>query len=53
MARKWSTLNLHGALHYFTGNFLNRLPVFTEDLWVGKICQSLLLVELSLFLLTG
>ena len=36
MARKWSTLNLPGALHYFTGNFLNRLPVFTEDL----CCQA-------------
>jgi REP-associated tyrosine transposase len=30
MARKWSNLNLPGALHYVTGNFINRLPVFTE-----------------------
>jgi REP element-mobilizing transposase RayT len=36
MARKWSNLNLPGALHYFTGNFFNRLPVFTEDL----CCQA-------------
>jgi REP element-mobilizing transposase RayT len=30
MARKWSNLNIPGALHYVTGNFLNRLPVFTD-----------------------
>jgi putative transposase len=31
MARKWSNLNLPGALHYVTGNFLNRVPVFSES----------------------
>jgi putative transposase len=36
MARKWSNLNLPGALHYVTGNFLNRLPVFTDT----KCCQA-------------
>jgi len=30
MARKWSNLNLPGALHFVTGNFLNRVPVFTD-----------------------
>ena len=30
MARKWSNLNLPGALHFVTGNFLNRKPVFTD-----------------------
>ena len=30
MARKWSNLNLPGALHYVTGNFLDRIPVFTD-----------------------
>jgi putative transposase len=30
MARKWSNLNLPGALHYVTGNCIHRLPVFTE-----------------------
>jgi REP element-mobilizing transposase RayT len=30
MARKWSNLNLPGALHFVTGNCINR-PVFTED----------------------
>jgi REP element-mobilizing transposase RayT len=30
MARKWSNLNLPGALHYVSGNCINRLPVFTE-----------------------
>jgi hypothetical protein len=28
MARKWSHLNLPGALHYVTGNFLDRATVF-------------------------
>lgn len=31
MARKWSNLNLPGALHFVTGNFIKRLPVFTES----------------------
>src|SRR5882762_7042472 len=30
MARKWSNLNLPGALHYVTGNFLDRMRVFAE-----------------------
>jgi REP element-mobilizing transposase RayT len=30
MARKWSNLNLPGALHYVTGNFLDRQPVFSN-----------------------
>ena len=30
MARKWSNLNLPGALHFVTGNFLNRQPVFGD-----------------------
>ena len=30
MARKWSNLNLPGALHYVTGNSLDRAPVFTD-----------------------
>jgi putative transposase len=30
MARKWSNLNLPGVLHFVTGNFLNRVPVFIE-----------------------
>ena len=30
MARKWSNLNLAGALHYITGNFLDRNPVFFD-----------------------
>ena len=33
MARKWSNLNLPGELHYVTGNFLNRTPVFSDDSW--------------------
>jgi REP element-mobilizing transposase RayT len=38
MARKWSNLNLPGALHFVTGNLLNRRPVFTED----ECCQVFL-----------
>lgn len=38
MARKWSNLNLPGALHYVTGNFINRLPVFTEP----ECCKAFL-----------
>jgi len=30
MARKWSDFNLPGALHCFTGNFLDRTSVFTD-----------------------
>ena len=38
MARKWSNLNIPGALHFVTGNFLNRLPVFTDP----NCCTSFL-----------
>ena len=31
MARKWSNQNLPGALHFVSGNFLNRLPVFNQQ----------------------
>jgi REP element-mobilizing transposase RayT len=31
MTRKWSNLNLPGALHFVTGNFHKRQPVFTES----------------------
>jgi REP element-mobilizing transposase RayT len=31
MARKWSNLNIPGALHFVTGNFLDRIPVFKQD----------------------
>jgi putative transposase len=36
MARKWSNLNIPGALHYVTGNFLDRLPIFTQE----ECCKS-------------
>ena len=38
MARKWSNQNLPGALHFATGNLLNRIPVFKRD----DHCQSFL-----------
>jgi len=38
MARKWSNLNIPGALHYVTGNFLNRQPVFKDS----KCCRAFL-----------
>jgi REP element-mobilizing transposase RayT len=31
MARKWSNQNLPGALHFITGNVLDRIPVFRRD----------------------
>jgi REP-associated tyrosine transposase len=31
MARKWSNLNLPGALHFVSGNFLQRQPIFKQD----------------------
>jgi putative transposase len=36
MARKWSSLNLPGALHFVTGNFPDRTPVFNQE----ACCQS-------------
>ncbi len=30
MARKWTNVNLPGALHFITGNFMNRIPAFSE-----------------------
>jgi REP-associated tyrosine transposase len=30
MTRKWSNLNLPGALHFVRGNFLSRIPVFDD-----------------------
>jgi putative transposase len=31
MARKWTNLNLPGALHYVTGNVRHRIPTFKEE----------------------
>jgi REP-associated tyrosine transposase len=36
VGRKWSNQNLPGALHFITGNFLGRVPVFRQD----ACCQS-------------
>jgi REP element-mobilizing transposase RayT len=36
MARKWSNKNLPGALHFVTGNFLDRVPVFKQQ----ACCES-------------
>jgi len=30
MARKWSNQNLPGALHFVTGNFFDRIPIFGQ-----------------------
>jgi hypothetical protein len=37
MARKWSNQNLPGALHFVTGNLLDRNPIFKRD----DCCQTL------------
>jgi REP element-mobilizing transposase RayT len=43
MARKWSNQNIPGALHFVTGNFLNRLLVFTDPncctSFLEKLCE--------------
>jgi len=31
MTKKWSNLNLPGALHYVTGNVRHRIPIFREE----------------------
>lgn len=31
MARKWSNLNLPGALHFLTGNLIHRTPAFRQE----------------------
>ena len=45
MARKWSNLNLPVALHYLTGNVINRVPAFKRDACCEgflDVCASLL-----------
>ena len=41
MARKWSNRNLPGALHYVTGNCLNRSKVFGYDQYCLAFIQVL------------
>jgi len=36
VARKWSNQNLPGALHFVTGNVLNRISIFKQE----SCCQS-------------
>jgi REP element-mobilizing transposase RayT len=38
MAKKWSNLNLPGALHFVTGNVLHRISVFNEP----RACEAFL-----------
>jgi REP element-mobilizing transposase RayT len=38
MARKWSNQNLPGALHFATGNVINRIRIFQQD----KCCKAFL-----------
>src|SRR5438128_9175708 len=45
MARKWSNQNLPEALHFVTGNILNRKPVFKKDFYCEAFtepCANLL-----------
>ena len=41
MARKWSNVNLPGALHFVTGNFLNRVPLFNDSACCGAFLEVL------------
>lgn len=36
MVRKWSNLNIPGALHFVTGNMCDRIPIFREE----RYCQE-------------
>jgi putative transposase len=38
MTKKWSNLNLPGALHFITGNVLHRIPIFTQE----ECCKAFL-----------
>ena len=38
MTKKWSNLNLPGALHYVTGNVLHRIPIFKQE----RCCKGFL-----------
>ena len=45
MTRKWSNQNLPGALHFITGNLLDRIPVLGEMYVVMhflEVCADLL-----------
>jgi hypothetical protein len=41
MARKWSNLNLPGALHFVTGNLLDRAPIFAEPACCNAFLEQL------------
>ena len=41
MARKWSNLNVPGALHFVTGNFLDRMRVFTDTACCSAFIEEL------------
>jgi len=41
MAPKWSNLNLPAALHFVTGNCVNRIPVFTETACCNAFLEQL------------
>jgi putative transposase len=36
VARKWSNQNMPGALHFVSGNFLGRIPIFKQE----ECCES-------------
>ncbi|SRR6266498_1926859 len=45
MARKWSNQNLPGALHFITGNLLDRIPIFRRDVCCNAfldVCADLI-----------
>jgi len=60
VAKKWSNLNLPGALHFVTGNVLDRTPIFTDsslciafldelkslnEKWPGKLIAYVLMAD--------
>jgi len=41
MAKKWSNLNLPGALHFVTGNVLDRIQFFTDETFCPAFLEEL------------
>ena len=41
MARKWSNQNLPGALHFVTGNIIDRIPIFKQESCCEAFVQEL------------
>jgi len=41
MTRKWSNQNLPGALHFVTGNIIDRIPIFKDEQYCNGFLEEL------------